>query len=207
MTFDLALKMAHRSNYRCTDTEYQLMWNIVIDQPLSGKLSVVEIGSFMGASSTILGLAARKRGWPLICYDAWATHERFTDKREYEMAHTDTDHCNLFNEWIKQMTTVGLYPDYVTPIVGDSALSGLTVTPSLPCAVCLIDGGHTTPQPLRDISTFKRLVCSGGYMLIHDADRMDVNLAIINGLQLDHEWMPIQAWNGHENRIEVYQKL
>jgi predicted O-methyltransferase YrrM len=115
---------------------------------------VVEIGSWHGRSTLVLGAAAQQRGSAEKVYAI--------DPHEGEIR-SGTTLSPSYDAFLQNMRTAGLL-DHVVPIRNRS----FEVPWSAPIGLLFIDGIHTYDDVSRDYHHFERWLTPGAYVAFHD---------------------------------------
>ena len=118
----------------------------------------VEIGSWMGYSSSFLGQVAKECGGHVYCVDHW--------KGSPGVPHHNIDNC--FEIFTHNMEVLGL-SDYVHPLVMDSLTASRIFTDGIADLV-FIDADHRYKQIKQDIEAWYPKVRNGGIICGHDCD-------------------------------------
>ena len=127
----------------------------------------VEIGSYCGKSTIIIGAACQKAGGTLLAID----HHRGSEENQPGEEYFDPDlddgegGMSTLSQFRANMRRAGL-EDTVIP-----ALSPSQVVARLPMAApafVFIDGGHSMPAALADWQNWGARVTKGGLLAIHD---------------------------------------
>lgn len=140
--------------------EQAALFNL-LNETLPEQARILEVGSWTGASTTVLATLARSRGAQVFCVDTWRgtrqTHlEPIADKRD------------IFGEFKSNLDVDGLLP-WVVPIVGDCD----TVLPLFrdeAFDAIFIDAEHRYSAVRRNIVTLLPCLRQGGIMIGHDAE-------------------------------------
>jgi predicted O-methyltransferase YrrM len=122
---------------------------------------IVEIGSFRGRSTTVLGLAAAP-GVDVVAIDPHAGNDRGPNQLDGYAAQAAADH-EIF---LANLAAAGL-SERVRHVRAFSQAALADVDG--PVDVLFIDGAHRYRPALADIRAWGRRVASGGTLLIHDA--------------------------------------
>ena len=127
----------------------------------------VEIGSYCGKSTIILGTACQKAGGALLAIDHHRGSEENQPGEEYFDPDLDDGEGGMSSllQFRANMRRAGL-EDTVIP-----ALSPSQVVARLPLAApafVFIDGGHSMPAALADYRNWGVRVMRGGLLAIHD---------------------------------------
>lgn len=127
----------------------------------------LEIGSYCGKSTIIIGAACQKAGGTLLAID----HHRGSEENQPGEEYFDPDlddgegGMSTLSQFRANMRRAGL-EDTVIP-----ALSPSQVVARLPMAApafVFIDGGHSMPAALADWQNWGARVMKGGLLAIHD---------------------------------------
>jgi precorrin-6B methylase 2 len=155
---------------------------------------VVEIGSFRGRSTTVLGLAAAP-GVGVVAIDPHAGNDRGPNEIEGFVAEAASDHevfrANLERAGIADRVrhVRAFSHDALASVEGD-------------IDVLFIDGAHRYGPALDDVRRWGARVPTGGTMLIHDAfSSVGVTLAIGRALL----WSPRFRYRGRASSLAVYR--
>ena len=130
---------------------------------------VVEVGSFIGRSSVLIGNWLRERGVPLLCIDTWSGSLPMT------LGHTYADEVakrngqpTFYHKWLLNVIAANL-TESVLPLVAPSLL-GARVLDYLRLAVDVVylDSAHELRETFLELSAFWPLVKPGGLLLGDD---------------------------------------
>jgi hypothetical protein len=147
----------------------------------------VEIGSYCGIGSAIMGMACQKVGWTLLCFDTFCTRIPGTELMEgWDNAHE----LQMISKWIETLHKVDLYGRNVIPIIGDSRKTLHVLKPNS-VAFSWIDGDHTFEFAQADILNVMAVTIPGGILCVHDIDCSSVRDAINATLAGDNQWSMI----------------
>jgi predicted O-methyltransferase YrrM len=132
--------------------------------------TVIEIGSWIGHSTCIIGVALR--GANARCYAIDAFTGATTIPREVSYyknflakVSSTLSQRELFDRHVARFNL----QDKVVAIAADSAQAAALLPPGLPAADLLfIDGGHALDVVRKDIELYVPLVKSGGVVVFHD---------------------------------------
>ncbi len=138
-----------------------------VAQEMSPQGVCVEIGSYCGKSTVILGTACQQAGGVLLAIDHHRGSEENQPGEDYFDADLDDDEGGMSSllQFRATMRRAGL-EDTVIP-----ALSPSQVVQQLPLAApafVFIDGGHSMPAALADYRNWGTRVMRGGILAIHD---------------------------------------
>lgn len=128
----------------------------------------VEIGTYCGKSTVLLGAAARDTGSVLFTVDHHHGSEEHQAGWEYHDATMVDPHTGLFDTlptFRHTLDEAGL-DDNVVAIVGKSIVVARAWR--TPLEFLFIDGGHTEAAAQRDFDGWARWVRPGGALVIHD---------------------------------------
>ncbi len=132
--------------------------------------TVVEIGSWIGHSTCILGVALRGAKARLVAIDAFSALTPLPEEKSYYVkflkgVSTTASQRALFDAHVARFDL----QDKVTAIPADSAEAVSKLPKDLPPVDLLfIDGGHTLDVVRQDIKLYLPLVRSGGIVVFHD---------------------------------------
>ena len=138
-----------------------------VAQEMSPQGLCVEIGSYCGKSTVILGTACQQAGGVLLAIDHHRGSEENQPGEDYFDADLDDGEGGMSSllQFGATMRRAGL-EDTVIP-----ALSPSQVVQQLPLAApafVFIDGGHSMPAALADYRNWGTRVMRGGILAIHD---------------------------------------
>lgn len=128
----------------------------------------VEIGTYAGRSTVLLGEAARAAGARIVTVD----HHRGSEEHQVGWEYHDAE---LVDAHTGRIETLGLLrhtlwdaqlDDIVLPLVGSSPAAALVW--STPARFVFIDGGHSEAAAHADFEGWAPWVEVGGALLIHD---------------------------------------
>jgi len=144
-----------------TKIERLLLYNLGLQIPHKGV--IVEIGSYLGGSSTFLSLAARSKGGMLYCIDTWKNEGMTEGKRD------------TFEEFCKNIESV---KDYITPLRGYSTDIAKTFEKKID--LLFIDGGHSYEDVKDDVEAWFPKVKDGGIVVFHDIGWAEGVIRVVN---------------------------
>ena len=128
----------------------------------------VEIGTYCGKSTVLLGAAARQVGGVIYTID----HHHGSEEHQPGWEYHDTTLVDPVTQRFDTLPTLrhtldlaGL-EDHVVPIVGKSPT--VAQVWRTPVQFLFIDGGHTEEHAQRDYDGWARWVAPGGGLVIHD---------------------------------------
>ncbi len=134
----------------------------------SAKGPVLEIGSYCGKSTVVLGAACQLNNSVLYAVDHHRGSEEhqkgefFHDPDLYDAAEAQFD---SFREFRRNIALASLH-DTVVPLVASSEVASRCW--HTPLAMVFIDGGHSLEAALTDYRCWAGLVMRGGVLAIHD---------------------------------------
>ena len=128
---------------------------------LPAGFRALEIGSYLGASTAFLALAAHLRDGRVDAIDTWANDAMGREPTQ------DTHGRFLAN--------IHAWRHYVRPIRAHSAAAALTYTD--PLDLLFIDGDHSYEGALADLRGFAPRLKKGGWLAMHDFTYADVRRA------------------------------
>lgn len=122
-------------------------------------LAIVEIGSFKGRSTVVLGIAVQDFGDPDVRVYAVDPHEGKLTTREVEPT---------FNAFLTNISLAGV-GSFVIPVRERAEC----VRWFNPISLLFIDGLHTFEAVASDYEHFSSFVAPGGFVVFHDYDNTD----------------------------------
>jgi SAM-dependent methyltransferase len=156
-----------------TDDQAQRLWNAAV--ALDPPARIVEIGSFRGRSTIVLGLAAAD-GVEVVAIDPHAGNDRGPQELAGFEDAAQEDH----EVFLKNLADAGV-GDRVRHVRSFSHAALAAVDGAVD--VLYIDGAHRFAPALDDIRRWGDRVRPGGTMLIHDSfSSIGVTLAILRAL-------------------------
>jgi len=171
---------------------------------LNGDL--LEIGSWHGRSSVIIGLKAKKLGDKLYCIDTWNTKswdviaQRLPqDRRKYLWEDMDKNPLKKFTSNIK---AAGL-ENVVESLIGSSGL--FKEIWANPLKFIFVDGCHHYDF-VRDDAKWREFLVVGGIIAFHDytcGTWKDVKVAVDDEMDVDDRFEGI----GEAQSIKAFRKL
>jgi MMP 1-O-methyltransferase len=132
------------------------------------ELPLLEIGTYCGRSSLLVGAAAAAAGTTLFTVD----HHRGSEENQpgwqwhdAELVDPVTGRLETLVPLRRSLHAAGL-DAAVIPVVGDSGVVGRWWT--TPVGFLFLDGNHTEEIAQRDYALFAPHVAAGGYLAVHD---------------------------------------
>ncbi len=129
---------------------------------------ILEIGSYCGLSSVIIGWACRQLNSTLFSID----HHTGSEEQQPGEPYFDPDlydktagRINTLPFFLRTIETAGL-TDYVVPMVCTSAVAGKTWCTPLP--MVFIDGGHSFDTVYQDFLIWSPHIMADGLLVFHD---------------------------------------
>ena len=128
----------------------------------------VEIGTYCGKSTVMLGAAAQQTGGVLYTVDHHHGSEEHQPGWEYHDTTMVDDVTGLFDTLptLRHTLDAAGLDDNVVAVVGKSAVVARSWR--TPLQFLFIDGGHTEEAAQRDFDGWARWVTVGGALVIHD---------------------------------------
>ncbi|MBB3047291.1 putative O-methyltransferase YrrM [Litorivivens lipolytica] len=148
------------------DDEADALYRAALDRSQHGP--VLEIGSYCGKSTVVLGHACRQHNSVLYAVDHHRGSEEhqkgelFHDPELYNEAEAQFD---SFGEFRRNMAKADLH-DTVVPIVSSSDVASRHW--QTPLSMVFIDGGHSLEAALSDYRCWAGHIQRGGILAIHD---------------------------------------
>ncbi len=148
------------------DDEAAALYNAALLQASRGP--VLEIGSYCGKSTVVLGSACQQQGSILYAVDHHRGSEEhqkgefFHDPELYDESEAQFD---SFREFRRNIAAARLH-DTVVPIVASSEVASRHW--QTPLAMVFIDGGHSMEAALSDYRCWAGHILRGGILAIHD---------------------------------------
>ena len=129
---------------------------------LPQQFTVVEIGSYLGASTAFLGLAALQRDGTIHAVDSWENNAMGPEGER------DT--------WAEFRTNTAPFEHFITPHRGYST-AVYAHGGGIPCDLLFIDGDHSYAAVKADLRDWVPTIKPGGWLAMHDIDQPDVRRA------------------------------
>ena len=128
---------------------------------------VLEVGTYCGRSTVLLGDAARRRGGQVVTVD----HHRGSEENQPgwpwhdpELVDPRTGRLETLPALRQTLADAGL-EEVVTAVVGRTQQVGAWWR--TPVALLFLDGNHTEPVAQHDYAAFARWVVPGGLLVVH----------------------------------------
>jgi len=132
-----------------TKTERLLLYRLA--RSLNKQSVIVEIGSYLGASSSFLACAAKERNHSVYCVDTWENEGMSEGGRD------------TFEEFSRNLK---LFKDFITPLRGRSADVAKTFDKEID--LIFIDGDHSYEGVKTDVEAWLPKMKKGGILIFHD---------------------------------------
>lgn len=148
------------------DDEAAALYDAALAQASRGP--ILEIGSYCGKSTVVLGSACQRQGSILYAVDHHRGSEEhqkgefFHDPELYDESEAQFD---SFGEFRRNIAAANLH-DTVVPIVASSEVASRHW--QTPLAMVFIDGGHSLEAALSDYRCWAGHILRGGILAIHD---------------------------------------
>ena len=124
--------------------------------------TVLEIGSYLGASTAFLGFAALQKDGNVHAIDGWMNRAMGAEGER-----------DTFAEFSKNTAP---FKHYITPHRGDSVEIHRRVG-TIPCDMIFIDGDHSYNAVVADLRCWLPSLREGGILAMHDMDAPTVKQA------------------------------
>lgn len=148
------------------DDEAEALYRLADGLAASGP--VLEIGSYCGKSTVVLGSACQKHGSVLYAVDhhrGSEEHQKGEFFHDPDLYDSNEQQFDSFKEFRRNMARAGLH-DTVVPLVASSVVASRHW--NTPLAMVFIDGGHSLDAALTDYRCWASHVMRGGVLAIHD---------------------------------------
>jgi len=132
-----------------TEREKMLLYGL--SRSLVANATIVEIGSYLGASSCFLAAAAKETGAHLYCVDTWQNDAMSEGSRD------------TFDEFLENTRSL---KGWITPLRGRS--TEVASIFSKPIDLLFIDGDHSYEAVRSDLDVWLPKVKDGGVVVFHD---------------------------------------
>jgi predicted O-methyltransferase YrrM len=124
--------------------------------------TILEIGSYLGASTAFLAAAAVQRSATVHAVDTWMNDAMGAE--------------GTWDTWTEFTANTQPFRDYIVPHRGTSvAVHG--DAGDIPCELLFIDGDHTYEGVVTDLRTWLPSLKAGGILAMHDFDAQAVQQA------------------------------
>ena len=164
---DAALPGAAKIHTHMTAPELRSLYDLAAQAE-----SVLEIGSYLGASSAQLGAALSLHGGHLYCVDTWANETMEEGMRD------------TFAEF--QRNTAGVAQFITTIRKRSGELTGADVPP--PFDLVFIDADHSYPAVKGDFEKVRDWVRDGGTLAFHDVFFFEAVSRVVGEVLATGEW-------------------
>lgn len=145
-----------RGHRRCLDipthmaiSERMLLYRLALGLPRESCF--LEIGSYLGASATVLAAAAQTRDGHVFCVDTW---------RNDAMSEGGRD---TYGEFLQNTES---YRNWITPLRGESHEVAATFVQTID--LLFIDGDHSYDGVMADLHCWLPKLRDGGWLVMHD---------------------------------------
>ena len=129
---------------------------------LPQHFTVVEVGSYLGASTAFLGFAAMRNEGQVHAVDPWTNDAMGVEGQR--------------NTWGEFRANTRTFEHYITPHRGTSA-DVLARDGAIPCDMLFIDGDHAYEAVVTDLRGWLPSLKPNGVLAMHDIDAADVKRA------------------------------
>lgn len=139
--------------------EGQDRWLFETTQAMPNHASILEIGGYLGWSTSALGYGCIGTGKRVYCIDTFCGNDvDFIPGRDFEGG-------DFLRRWQENMDRCGL-TGYTVPLVGKS--SDYYHAWNKPIHFLFVDGSHQYEDVFHDIGMFYEQVVPGGVVAVHD---------------------------------------
>ena len=132
-----------------TEIERLLLYKLTLS--LESNSTIVEIGSYLGASSCFLGCAAKNRGHKVYCVDTWQ-NDAMTEGQK-----------DTFIQFMENTKDVS---NFIYPLRGKSTEVANIFTETI--GLIFIDGDHSYEGVKADVKSWLPKLKDGGIVVFHD---------------------------------------
>ncbi|HNV11833.1 MAG TPA: class I SAM-dependent methyltransferase [Propionibacteriaceae bacterium] len=156
-----------------TGAQANVLRGIVAELP--GAPVIVELGSWKGRSTVVLGLAAQARGGRVYAVDNWQG-----SVGERHSAHREAQTGAVYDQFLRNINSRGV-GDVVTPCTGDVvevAFSFAEIAAGAEVDLLFLDADHGTDATMAAFRAWEPHLKPGGTVVFHDADWVSVGRAI-----------------------------
>jgi len=165
MNLNDTLREVSKGPCGCSEDEYRWMYQTCIEDLPGGPGVLVEIGSWYGASTVVLGSAAQELNTWLVSIDTF--HLGFFPHEDQYNYDAGRDKCDLVRDNARRILNAGIR-SHVHTHIADS-VEHAKVCPIPDIKFLWIDGYHRYPQALTEWRAYAPQVMPGGIVGIHDA--------------------------------------
>jgi len=169
----------HQIFTHLTNEEKEQLYQLAMQ--LKPKSVIVEIGSYLGASSCFLAMGARKAKSHLYCVDTWQNQEMTEGERD------------TYSEFIKNTKPLS---KYITPLRGWS--KDVSQTFNKPVSMIFFDGGHSFETIKTDWNCWHSKLTNDATIVFHDYGWADGVQRIVNEIvkpiTTNHNTLPNMWW-------------
>lgn len=198
----------------CSEAEYALLWELVVNGPHPKNGVIVEVGSWLGASTLTLASAAQERGLHVISIDPFSlgtfpsgriegTYPQIPNESIHPIL-TGKDEYWLFRANNDRLVHAGLKP-LVTQVIGDS-IEVMKHIAVFDVAFLWIDGDHAYPHAYQEWIGLGRNMVSGGVVALHDSQEEGLQKCFAElaglGIFTNYDEIPLPALHSAPTRRE-----
>lgn len=144
-----------------TKIERLVLYKLALSSP--NKCTIVEIGSYLGGSSTFLALAAKRKQGMLYCVDTWKNEGMSEGQRD------------TFDEFLKNIEPLR---DYIRILRGNSVDVANTFNENID--LLFIDGDHSYEAVKADMEYWLPKVKNHGIVIFHDIGWAEGVIRVVN---------------------------
>ena len=148
------------------EAEARKLFDVALEA--AGMGPVLEIGSYCGKSSYLIGMAAKQRDSILFCVDhhqgseEQQPGEEYFDESLYDETTGGIETFRFFRDTIARSSLA----DTVVPIVAPSETVGRCW--QTPLSMVFVDGGHSFKDAFTDYETWSGHIMHNGFLVFHD---------------------------------------
>lgn len=149
-----------------SEQEAQALYRSALAESRRGP--VLEIGSYCGKSTVVLGTACQRQGSVLYAVDhhrGSEEHQKGEFFHDPDLYDAQEEQFDSFKEFRRNIARAGLN-DTVVPLVSSSDVASRCW--NTPLAMVFIDGGHSLEAALTDYRCWAGHIQRGGILAIHD---------------------------------------
>ncbi len=162
-----------------TVSERLLLYKLALS--LKNNSTIVEIGSYLGASSSFLGCAAKEKGHKVYCVDTW---------KNEGMSEGERDTFGEFCENTKSLR------EFIYILRGKS--EDMAKTFNEPINLLFIDGDHSYKTVKTDVELWLPKIVPGGIIILHDYGWAEGVKRVVKEIVMSkinfHEKLPNMFW-------------